>query len=150
VSLTTEKVWELWNKVRGLDAIFSDDTRYDPVEFSKNLLKDAIILEVEGGGFMSLSDLHPGTYAEAHLTFWDRHLSPRRDLIRECLLWAFMFFDLQRIEVVIPSFARAIRRFLKEKLGFIEEGILRKRSKYKGEAIDQIVLALLREEVLNG
>jgi hypothetical protein len=142
-------VWEIWNRVRNLDAIFSDDTRYDPVEFSKNLLKDAVLLEVEDGGIMSLSDLHPGTYAQAHLTFWDRHLSSRTKLIQECLFWAYTSFDLHRIEVIIPAFARAIRRFLKEKLGFTEEGVLRKRSKYKGDFIDQIVLSLLREDCFN-
>jgi RimJ/RimL family protein N-acetyltransferase len=149
--LTRQNLWDLWETVRKFDRLFSDETRGDPIAFWKNILKDSVILETDdGGGILTLSNVKPGLRAEAHLTFWDHKLSPRIELIRDCLVWAFLNFDLYRIEVFIPVIGGpALRRFL-EKLGFKKEGILRNRSWYQGQLIDTVLLSILREEILNG
>ena len=147
--LTRQNLWDLWEAVKDLDGLFSDETRGDPVAFWENMLKDAIVLETDdGGGILTLSSLKPGLRAEAHFTFWDHRLSPRVELIRSCLVWAFLNFDLYRIEVFIPAMGHTLRRVLK-KIGFKEEGTLRNRSWYKGQLIDAIILAVLREDILD-
>ena len=146
--LTRQNLWDLWETVRKFDRLFSDETRGDPIAFWENILKNAIVLETDdGGGILTLSNMKPGLRAEAHLTFWDHKLSPRIELIRECLVWAFLSFDLYRIEVFIPALGHALRRVLK-KIGFREEGILKNRSWYEGQLIDTVLLAILREEIM--
>ncbi|MHA2065526.1 MAG: hypothetical protein ACXABY_14220, partial [Candidatus Thorarchaeota archaeon] len=87
--LTRQNLWDLWETVRKFDRLFSDETRGDPIAFWKNILKDSVILETDdGGGILTLSNVKPGLRAEAHLTFWDHKLSPRIELIRDCLVWA--------------------------------------------------------------
>ena len=148
-ALTRQGMWDLWERVKGHTKMFSDETRGDPTSFWQNMLKDSVILETDDGcGFLTLSEVKPGLRAEAHLTFLDHKLSPRVELIRECLLWAFLSYDLYRIEVFIPALGHTLRRVLK-KIGFKEEGCLRNRSWYEGQLVDTIVLSILREEVLN-
>jgi hypothetical protein len=148
--LTRQSLWDLWQTVRKFDRLFSDETRNDPVSFWENILNDCVVLETDdGGGILTLSNVKPGLRAEAHLTFFDRKLSPRIELIRDCLVWAFLTYDLYRVEVFIPALGHTLRRVLK-KIGFKEEGTLRRRSWYNGNLIDTIVLGILREEVLDG
>lgn len=148
--LTKQALWDLWEKARHHARMFSDATRGDPVQFWRNMLKDSVILETDDGeGILTLSNVKPGLCAEAHLTMFDHKLSPRKELIRQCMVWAFITFDLHRIEVFIPALGHTLRRVLKD-IGFTEEGRLRNRSWYQGELIDTIVLSMLREEALGG
>lgn len=149
-AFTAEKLMDLWKKVRDYDRLFSDEARWDVIAFCERITgDDVLVLETEGG-LMLLSSIKPGLYAQVHVIFWDGKLSPKIDLIRASLVWAFLAFDLVRVEALIPEFARSVRRFLEEKLKFQREGRLRNRMWYKGVLTDLLMYSILREEVLDG
>ena len=150
IQLTEAKLKELWEKVEPFDRLFTDSQRVlgESNFFATLLQKDCLALGIEGG-ILVMNKIMPGIRAEAHLTFWDRKFSPKVDIIKECLIWAFMEFDLYRIEVRSPEYAKAVHRILQKKLGFTHEGTLRHMNWYKGCLIDYHIFSILREEVLN-
>jgi RimJ/RimL family protein N-acetyltransferase len=146
--LSRDKVLALWDRVKNYTPLFDDASRWDIEWFTFKLyMKDTVILENDGG-LMLLTDTHPKHFAACHLTYWDKSLSARAELIKDAIRWAFLQFDLQRLETHLPEYARAVRRFLEKKLGFKSEGRLRKRVMYKGNPADLLLYSILREEVL--
>jgi hypothetical protein len=146
---TPERAKELWEKLRGFDRLFSDATSGDFVAFYRKITDpDAVILETDGGIMMLNNFDKDNNCAQVHASFWDKKLSQRKDLLKNCLVWSFLTCDLYRIGAYIPEYARALRRFLERKLNFSYEGRLRKRLWYKGNLVDVIALSILREEVL--
>jgi hypothetical protein len=146
-TFTAEKLHSLWESVKNLDKLFSDDERWNEELFFKRMLDEKVVLETDGG-LMILSDITENLRAAGHFIFWDHKLSPRTELLRECILWAFIQFNLQRLEVLIPEYARALIRFVEEKLKFKFEGRMRHRMMYKGQLCDVLILSLLKEEVV--
>ena len=147
--LTKEKVHYWWEKLKNFDHLFNDDTYYDEINFfTKMFGENTHILEVEDKGIMVLDNVIEGLKAQAHVSFWDFKLSARTKLIQDCLIWAILEFNLYRIEISIPEFSRALRRFVERRLNFKYEGRLRETLWYKGQLVDMIVLSVLRREVL--
>ncbi len=148
-SLSKDKILHLWNKLKHFDKLFTDDTVYDEVSFTANLAsKNSVTLEVADNGIIVYNNIVEGTKARVHVSFWDYKLSARKELLRDCLIWGILQFDLHRIEIVIPEFSRALRRFAEKRMGFKFEGRIRKTMWYKGQLTDMILLSILREEVL--
>ena len=146
--LSRDKVLEMWDKVKNHAPLFDDTSRWNVEWFAFRLyVRDTIVLESDGG-MMLLTDLKPGHCAACHLTYWDKGLSRRTEMIRDAIRWAFLQFRLTRLETHLPEYARAVRRFIEKKLGFKFEGRLRKRLMYKGNPADLLLYGLLREEVL--
>jgi hypothetical protein len=145
-NLTKEKALYFWNKVKGYDKLFTDDVRWDEISFYERLYHPNTVLLEEENGLLILSDLKPGFFTTVHVVFWDHKLSVRTGLLKDCLVWVFQEYNLQRIEAVIPEFSRTLKRFI-EKLGFRYEGTLRKRLLFKGQFYDTIVYSILREEL---
>ena len=113
--------------------------------FSKNML----ILELPYGLAM-IRQLIEGERAEVHISCFDHKLSVHTDDLKDCLTWAFLQFNLQRIETFVHDFMPAVRRFLEDRLHFTHEGMMRKRAFIRGEFRDLHVYGLLRDEVLGG
>ena len=147
--LTKERVHYWWEKLKNFDKLFNDDTYYDEINFfNKMFHENTHILEVEDNGIIVLDNVVEGLKAQAHVSFWDFKLSARTELLRNCLIWAILEFKLYRIEISIPEFSRALRRFAEKRLHFKYEGRLRETLWYKGQLVDMIVLSILRREVL--
>jgi len=148
VQLTSDKLKTLWEHLEPFDRLFTDEQRKlgSARFFAAVLQQDCILLEIEGG-ILVLDKIRPGIRAEAHVSFWDRKFSPKVDIIKECLIWAFTEFNLYRIEVRSPEYAKAVHRILQKRLGFKQEGVLRKMNWYKGRLIDYHIFSILREEV---
>jgi RimJ/RimL family protein N-acetyltransferase len=146
--LSRDKILSLWDKVKNYSPMFDDASRWNLEWFALRMyLRDTVLLENDGG-IMLLTDTKPKHFAACHLTYWDKSLSKRTELIKEAIRWAFLQFDLQRLETHLPEYARAVRRFVEKRLGFKCEGRLRKRVMYKDNPADLLLYALLREEVL--
>ena len=111
--------------------------------------KRTVILEHECG-ILILRKLEEGLKGEVHMSFFDHKLSCHTVLVKECLAWGFVQFDLQRIGTLIPSYARAVKRFVRDKLGFTYEGTMRSFAWHKGTLVDVEFYSLLRSEVLIG
>ena len=145
--LTKEKTDYIWDRVKVFDQIFPLSTRWNKEEFFKKMYsRENVILEIDEG-LIFFENFYPELYTQMQLTFWDKHLSTRIELIKECIVWIFLEFNLQRIEILIPEFARAIRRIFEKKLNFKYEGRLRNRMWYKGQSVDVLIFSILQQEV---
>jgi len=147
LSFTREKIHDLWDTVSQYPSTFADGTK-DPEEFISRLLaKNSVVLELDGG-IILFENIVPGMKAEFHATFWDHKLSARKDILKEILLWAFLTFQLERLETYVAIYARAVRRFLTERLGFVYEGTMRNAFRNQGDLHDLEIYSILKEEVL--
>lgn len=146
-TLTPERAVALWERLKGYDALWPDDTRGDVtrwVEFA--VAPTTLFLEEAGGHAMFiLSGIREGLKANAHAVFHDHKLRPRIALTRALILWAMFEFDLYRLEARIPAFSHALRRFLYN-VGFRFEGRLRDDFWFHGHLEDALVLSMLRQE----
>jgi hypothetical protein len=142
-----EKMLELWNNLKPFDSIFTDEDMKNPDVFLNNLLaQDSVTLEMDGG-VVIIKRIVPGHKAEFHATFWDKKLSPRKDLLKACLVWCFATFSLERVETWVAGYAKAVRRFLEDRLGFRHEGTLRSYARNRGRLVDIHVYGMLRGEL---
>lgn len=146
-TLTYEKAQDLWKEMSKYPQLFDDTHRWDWEWFYQKLTNPLnVFLEVENGILM-LTNLHKNHKAEVHMCFWDCKLQPRAELINQCIQWAFLEFNLVRLEAFIPEFCRALQRFMEKKLDFVYEGRMRKRMPYKGQLADVKIYSILKEEV---
>lgn len=147
MELSKEKLKDLWEKLKDFGKLYSDASHGDEIGFYQRFLdEDVIVFEMEGG-IAILDNIVPFERAQIHVSFWDKHLSTRTELLREGLKWIFEVYNLNRIEAVIPYFSHALKRFLTSRLGFKFEGVLRGRHLFEGKFIDELIFSLLREEV---
>ena len=145
-----EKLGNIWEELRDFCWYLGDGSYSDPVRFTELFFaKDSVILESDYG-YMVLSNIRPGRDAEAHLPFLDHKLSIHTDDVKAAMIWAFIEFDLVRLEAQVYSFQKAIQRFLREKLGFTYEGRMRRKAFVQGRFCDVEMYSILREEVFNG
>ena len=143
------KLNHLWETVRRFPSTFADGTK-NPESFAKRILApDSIVLEFDGG-IVLVEAIREGLSAEFHATFWDHKLSARKDLLKQCILWLFFTFNLERLETYVASYACAVRRFVSDKLGFVHEGTMRRAFRNHGELHNLEIYSILRMEALDG
>ena len=107
-----EKLLLLWTKVKDYAKIFSDDTRGDAKAWTERMTAaDTVVLEFEDG-LLILADLRPGLKASVHALFFDAKLRRHTEIVRNTILWAFFEYNLYRLSAEIPTFSRALTRFL--------------------------------------
>lgn len=153
--ITRDKLDEWWEKLKDFDKIFTDHNMLDVEAFYWNCLNSNRpgtknwILETETG-LVGFDYVENGLKARAHLSFWDCKLSSKTEMLRGILVWLFLTEDLHRVWAEIPVNARALRRFLVNKLNFKHEGTLRNDWLHKGQLIDRDVFSIIRTEVLDG
>lgn len=90
-------------------------------------------------GIINLGDIVPHTDAICHFIFFDHRLADKRDLCVSAMRWAFDRFDLHRLSVEIPTYARALVKFAR-KLGFRYEAEGRKPYTHKDERLEPLGL----------
>ena len=142
------KIDRLWEKLKDFDAFFADDLMKNKQSFQDKLQNPfTVVLETESG-ILWMCNIVYGVRGEVHMAFWDHRFVGRKDLLKLCLLWAFLTYDLYRIETYLAAYATSTMRFIERKLGFKKEGIMRKRISHQGRLIDVHVFSLLRDELL--
>lgn len=145
-----DKIVSLWDSLKEFDAFFADDRMRDLLNFTQLLINPStIVLEVEGG-ILWLCNINWACSGEAHFAFWNRQFVNREAAIRQCLIWAFLTFRLERIETLIAAYAQSTMRFVERKLGFVKEGVLRKRILHNGVPTDVHIFSILKDELFKG
>jgi hypothetical protein len=142
-----EKLVNLWEIVRQFPSTFADGSKNPEIFINRLLAEDSIVFETSGG-IILIEKLKPKVSAEFHATFWDHKLSPRTKMLKDLIIWLFMVFELERLETYVASYARAVRRFLVDKLHFVFEGRLRNAFKNQGNLHDLEIYSILKSEVL--
>ena len=149
-SFDVAKLERLWNTLRQFDSLWTDEDSHDKEVFYKNVLSyKTVILETDGG-MMFIRNIKRNHEAEGNFTFWDHKLAARKELIKDCIVWAFLEFGLERMEVYSAGYAHSVHRLIKKHLGFKLDGVLRNKLRKGGKFHDIHCYSLLREEVLDG
>jgi len=143
----SEAIHEIWDKIKGYGKLFVESKIWDEYVFAKGILQPhCYALEIDGGVVL-IRDIRRNLSGNVVVSFWDSKLGNKVEILKEIFLYFFLLFDLARLEVFIPDFCRALRRFFEEKLKFTYEGRMRKKMWYKDHLVDVIILSLLREEI---
>ncbi len=148
LTFSEEKLDYIWEKIKDFDSIFVDDRMSKKETYLKQFVKrDTIVLENKGG-IIIITKIDPGLKATFHPVFWDHKLSARYEELKDVLVWAFLYFNLERVETQIAPYAKAAIRFIEKKMGFTYEGTLRSYVRKNNNPMDMKVYSILRTEVL--
>lgn len=97
-------------------------------------------------GVVLVGSVQIGRSAEVSLLIWDRSFFRQIDTAKDVLRWLMWSLHLSRLTAYLtPTNILALR--FDKKIGFVEEGRLRKSIWRNGVLMDVIILGLLREEV---
>jgi len=146
VIVTPGNLKRLWEKMSQFDQIWADG-HPEAEDFVKDVMsRDNAYFELPEHGVLYLTEIFPGRSACGHFCFWDRRLRGKEEIVKEMVEWSFDTFNLERLQVSLPDFAKATMRFV-ERIGMQKEGILRKAHHYKGEFLNLHIYSFLRGEV---
>jgi len=150
MQLTPQKVTELWDKLHVIDGLFDDYTRGNYQMFVQRLqAPDSVYLERDdNNGILYLTGVVPGLRAYGHVVYWDKRLRKREDSTLSCLQWLMSMLSLRKVNVWLPSYAKAAMGFTK-RMGFKHEGTLRNWSYSNGQLFDIEAFGITSEEVFN-
>lgn len=97
-------------------------------------------------GLIYLTDIVPEFSAKFNMIFWDKKLSvTRRHLAQKVIATAFEEFNLVRLSAMAPASNRPLHEANLPKIGFKQEGLLRKA--WRGKVDEDLYLfGLLRDE----
>lgn len=147
LQLSKEKALELWEKLNGIKGLWDDLTVNRPEVFFRNLSSpDSVWLERDdGNGILYLRGVIPGLSASGHVVYWDRKLRGREDFTLGVLRWLMQNIPLQKVNLYLPDYAPSVRSFAK-RVGFKQEGLIRRWSYSGGKTFDIYVFGITREE----
>lgn len=150
LELTPEKVKSLWEKLNVIEGLFDDYSKGNFQVFLSALQdRNSVWLErTDGNGLLYLTQVRPGLSAQGHVVFWDKRLRGREDFTLETLLWLMDMLKLQKVNVWLPTYAKAAIAFTK-RVGFKFEGHIRNWSYSKGKLFDIDAFGITREEAEN-
>ena len=144
---TLEQIDELWDRVRDHEALFPQDYMRSRNQWIAVLMDPGtILLSFDGGVGIFTHAIH-GLSTDIHLIVWDHKLSPRTILFQDILVWAFLSFGFERIQCELPSYSKALMRYIDKKLGFRYEGTKRCSVRHNGKVIDSMIYSLTKEDV---
>lgn len=141
------KLRALWEKIKPYDPLFTDDSLRDPEVFLRWVLdRHGVVLELEGG-IIIIQKIAPTVSAEAHFIFWDHKMSARLETLKDVMVWAFLTFELERMSTTIADYAKAVRRFVEKKMGWVYEGTKRNCIRHQGRMVSMHMYSILKTEV---
>ena len=152
--LSFERVQFLWEKLSKFDVLFNDFVKDDFAAFVNHFIVQidgkpapaGLFWDVDDVGIILVNNIVPFQSATSHFVFWDKILKGREDLCREMLRYGFKTYKFRRIKVEVPLYAEGVRRFV-QRIGFIQEGRLRKATLWRGDWFDVHVFSILPEDL---
>jgi RimJ/RimL family protein N-acetyltransferase len=153
-ALSKERMAFLWEKLKGFDTLFNDFVKDDYAAFVSHFILEyegqpvptGLLWDVDDVGIFFLNNIIPHQSASAHFTFWDQRFRGREQLCIEMLNYVFDSYKFQRIQVEVPLYAFHTHDLI-EKLGFVQEGRLRKSILYHDKWFDIIIYSVLPADV---
>lgn len=137
----------MWQRLQAFPQVFDDFGRGD----FKGLLaklsrRDNLFFDIGPGlGLACAFAVRPGLDAVIHLVMFDRKLRGREGVFLDILRWGFERLQLRRCTAMLPADARTGRKLL-ERLGFVQEGLMREAMLREGKLVDLEIYGMLREE----
>jgi RimJ/RimL family protein N-acetyltransferase len=142
-----ENIRRLWDVFNRFEILRTDDAPKTLREFTSQVLsRGFVILQVSDVGVIYLTQIRPGLSAEFHPLFWDKKTAGKHRVMMVVGRLLMDYFNLHRLELVVPKYAwAALRRLLK--MGVCIEGVEREGALYKGRWADVLRFAVLRHEL---
>lgn len=151
-----DKIKWFWDTIQAHRALFSDLTRGNVENFANLILANSTfwieVVEINTGkiiGVMYVTDIQQMIDASVHIIFFDRKPKAKSTLCRMVLEWLFHEFSFRRLSAYIPA-TYWVTLGLARQVGFVEEGRRRQALLLNSRWVDEIVLGILRSEVING
>ena len=140
-----------WNKMNQIKGLFDDFSKGNFEAFRNSMLSpNSLWLETtDGTGLLYLLNILPGVSASAHIIFWDRVLRGKEDVCIAAIKFAMQSIPLVKVNVFIPNYALALKKFVSH-CGFQKEGKIRRWSILEGRLFDVFIFGITFEEVING
>jgi len=150
MELSLEKEAYLWDRFSRIHGMFDDFNKNNRDSFRRNLFSpNSLWLEtIDETGVLYLLNIIPGLSASAHFVFFDETLRGREELCKAAMRFAMQNIPLRKINVWLPSYVYALRRFIK-RCGLTTEGKLRRWSIHDGKFFDIIAHGILYEEAMS-
>ena len=144
----------LWNKLKDFDVLFNDFVRGDFKAFVNHFIVQidgqpapaGLIWDVDDVGIILANNIVPFESCEVHFVFWDGRFRGREELMRKMLEYGFETYKFRRMRTEVPLYAAKTKKSV-ERIGFIQEGRLRKAALWKGEWFDVDVFSILPEDL---
>lgn len=151
MTLSREKIDQIWRMLRRSRTLFSDLTMDDVPNFIASITSpDSMWFEVRQNGVMIgiiwFGELHQVIDCQAHMVFFDRKPAEKRELCMKVVKWMFHNWPLERMTVMPPVMYTRTVRFLKD-AGFKQEGLKRRSALIGGRWWDQAMFGITRSEV---
>lgn len=163
---TQENIKRFWERSSRFPTLFNKEVRSDFKKFLEVLMyQDAVTGSVSARGLFwqistaddplvgvfYLSNIIIEEDATAHFTYLDGRLRGRAGLGKKMMEWAFKTYGFRRLTVELPyHVGPAIFSYVKNSLGFTQEGKKRAAAERDGKLYDVGIFGILREEVLDG
>ena len=140
----------LWEKLKGFDTLFNDFVKDDYAAFVNHFVMEVngepvptgLLWDIDDVGIFLLHDIIPHQSATAHFVFWDKRFRGREGLCIAMLRYAFEHYEFQRIKVEVPLYATHTHNAV-ERLGFLQEGRLRKPVKFHDDVLGFLLYLVL-------
>lgn len=148
--LTEEKIKYLWEQMQRFPIVFDDFSKGNYENFlSKFFVPSNVFIDIGPNlGLAAGFATKPGLDSVLHLVMFDRRLRGREETFKEIMGYFFDKLKLRRMTAMIADDAIFAKRLVM-RLGFKEEGCMRKSILRDGEFKDTYVYGILREE-MNG
>lgn len=151
--ITPEKAAWIWEEMNKYRSLFSDITKGDLANFTRMLSQtDSLWFEVldeneDIVGILYALNMHEVIDCEVHILFFDRKPAEKVLLCKQAVAWVFQRYPLRRMTAIVPSiYYRTIK--LAKNIGFKEEGRKRESALLGNKWVDEVILGILRREVI--
>lgn len=152
--LSMERMKFLWEKLSEFDVLFNDFVQGDFKAFVNHFIVQVdgqpapagLLWDVDDVGIIMVNEIIPFDSAKAHFVFWDKRFRGRENLIRKMLEYGFETYKFRRIRTEVPLYAAKTKKSV-QRVGFIQEGRMRKAALWKGEWFDVDIFSILPEDL---
>ncbi|MCI0529473.1 MAG: GNAT family N-acetyltransferase [Nitrospira sp.] len=148
------KLAHLWEQFSQFPVLFSDESVGDMSLFitsyfsQQNVWLEVVKLDSdETVGILYLTQVNPFWDAYAHMTFYDKIITDRKEIILDAIEWVSDRYKLPRISVEVPVYQRTLCKIIRT-LGFKPEGLRRKAAKRHEKWFDMEMFGMLLPEEL--
>ena len=148
----SERLKQVWYKLSTkCPEVFCDQTKGDGAYYIMVLTTPGSVHFYWGDkGVVSVMDILPKSSASVHIAFWEPvEVKEKIEVLQRLFTWLFKEFQLNRLTVAIPEFAKGAKG-LALLMGFRFEGALRKGILYEGRYFDTQLYGLLRSDFEQG
>lgn len=94
-------------------------------------------------GLILFSDVRPGFTAEMHAVFFDQKLLGKRSMLLNAMDLMFQRYSLQAIRMQLPAYAKRLKRYVLERLGFKHEAEWKGASRAQAARFSRLSFAYL-------